>query len=78
MKINIKFDIGQKVYVIYNCCIFETKIAYIELFKINNTLIIYYRYFLKGSCELYSSEEGALFATREEAEAKLKEELKNE
>lgn len=76
MKINTKFEIGQKVYVIYNCCICETKIAYIELFKINNTLIIYYRYFLKGSCELYSSEEDALFATREEAEAKLKEELK--
>ena len=78
MKINIKFDIGQKVYVIYNCHIFETKIAYIELFKINNTLIIYYRYFLKGSCELYSSGEDELFATREKAEAKLKEILENE
>lgn len=72
MKIETKFDIGQEVYVIYNCCIFETKIGYIEVFKIYNALIIRYRYFLKGSDELYASEEDALFATREEAEAKLK------
>lgn len=78
MKINTKFDIGQKVYVIYNCHIFETKIAYIEVFKINNTLIIRYRYFLKGSCELYSSGEDELFVTREEAKAKLKEIPENE
>lgn len=76
MKIETKFDIRQKMYVIYNCRICETKIAYIQVFKINNTLIIHYRYFLNGSDELYASQEDALFATREEAKAKLKEELK--
>ena len=73
MKIETKFDIGQKVYAIYHDRIYKTKIGYIQVFKIDNTLIIYYRYFLNDSDELYASEEDVLFATREEAEAKLKE-----
>ena len=73
MKIETKFDIGQKVYAIYHDRIYETKIGYIQVFNIDNTLIIYYRYFLNDSDELYASEADTLFATREEAEAKLKE-----
>jgi hypothetical protein len=64
MKIETKFDIGQKVYYIDFKNVVEMKISFLEVYK---TDIFYYDTI--GCC--YNEED--LFATKEEAEQKLKE-----
>ena len=69
MKIETKFDIGQEVYYIFNDkIIYKIKIFSIEIYETNSLHIVKYG---NVNGELYN--EGSLFTTREEAEAKLKE-----
>ena len=78
MKIETKFDIGQDVYTIrHNNSIYHTKIDIISLIEINGEVCVFYYYDQPGSYAHCEEIEKNLFATREEAEAKLKE-LKGE
>lgn len=65
MKIETKFDIGQEVYVIENRHIFKDIVEEIE---ITEDGILFY--FEEG---IYGLEENEIYATRQEAEQKLKE-----
>lgn len=73
MEIKTKFDLEQEVYTIRHNYIYKTNVVYIEIFKVGNELIIGYKYYLPGSYETYLAEDNELFATKEEAEQKLKE-----
>lgn len=69
MKIETKFDIGQEVYYIsYGKIIYKIKIFSIEIYETKSLHIVKYG---NVNGELY--DESSLSATREEAEAKLKE-----
>ena len=75
MKIETKFDIGQEVYVIDNhkrrINIIPCKVISIQTNSSDSHTAVNY-YCITG-CLLFWSEENKTFATKEEAEAKLKE-----
>ena len=69
MKIETKFEPNQEVYYIsYDKIIHKIKIFSIEIYETNSLHIVKYG---NVNGELY--DESSLFATREEAEQKLKE-----
>lgn len=68
MKIETKFEPNQEVYYIDRYIIYEMKIFSIEIYETNSLHIVRY-----GDANGKMFMEHQLFATREEAEAKLKE-----
>ena len=71
MEIKTKFEPQQKVFALYCGCIYKVSITSIEIEKINNELLIFYRYFIPGKNQPECSHGDELFATKEEAEEKL-------
>lgn len=74
MKIETKFDIGQEVYVIRENKIFKEKILNIGIWSTSNTydMQLDWQYRTEQCMAVYIDEKN-IFATREEAEQKLKE-----
>lgn len=73
-----KFKVGQQVYTIrHNNSIYHTRIDKVKVVGINGKNEIFYYYDQPGSYAHWEEMEDNLFATKEEAQAKLKE-LKGE
>lgn len=69
-----KFKIGQDVYTIrHNNSIYHTRIDEIKVVGINGKNEIFYYYDQPGSYAHWEEVEDNLFATKEDAQAKLKE-----
>lgn len=71
MKIETKFDIGQKIYTIEHREVKEWNIRYIQCNASREHIHTFYE--IENNGLIYVIWEEELFATREEAEQKLKE-----
>ena len=72
MKIETKFDIGQEVWIVFDRTLWGERLLSVEKVVIS-TIVITDKIMYNFETIPYDHKEELLFATREEAEQKLKE-----